>query len=35
MHLAMKRLKDLVAAGRPSDAKTIHILSSGIKVGAP
>ncbi|GBF88240.1 hypothetical protein Rsub_00952 [Raphidocelis subcapitata] len=34
LHLAMKRLKDLVAAGRPSDAKTIHIFSSGIKAAA-
>lgn len=29
---AMRRVKDLHAAGRPSDAKLIHILSSGIKV---
>jgi hypothetical protein len=29
----MRRLKDVYAAGRPSDGKLIHILSSGIKVG--
>jgi hypothetical protein len=30
----MRRLKDLHAAGRPADAKLIHILSSGIKAAA-
>jgi hypothetical protein len=29
----MRRVKDLHAAGRPSDAKLIHLMSSGIKVG--
>ncbi|KAI8467025.1 MAG: acyl-CoA dehydrogenase/oxidase C-terminal [Monoraphidium minutum] len=33
-HLAMRRLKDVHAAGRPADAKLIHIMSSGIKAAA-
>mmetsp|Transcript_16598 Transcript_16598/g.41454 ORF Transcript_16598/g.41454 Transcript_16598/m.41454 type:complete len:641 (-) Transcript_16598:685-2607(-) len=34
LQLAQRRLKEMVEAGRPSDAKAIHVLSSGLKAAA-
>ncbi|KAK9816668.1 hypothetical protein WJX72_003499 [[Myrmecia] bisecta] len=34
MHLSMLRLKAIFVQKRPEDAKTIHVMSSGLKAGA-
>lgn len=34
LHLALGTLKDVIGRKRPEDAKTIHVLSSGLKAAA-